>query len=215
MKERPILFNSEMARAILDGRKTQTRRKVKNVFGYNRIPYSWISKRTGKRVKGFNHVLDPKTLTICPFGQVGDRLYVRETWKDVNDEGCPSILYKADGSLKCLADDEEYLLEDGSVNEGHPHIQSQEWLVWHTEVENGDEGHGWKPSIHMPRWASRILLEITNIRVESLQDISEEDARAEGFKSRADFLKAWDEIYGNVDNNPYVWVVEFQRVESE
>lgn len=152
MKERPIHFKQPVAdaqiRAILEGRKTQTRLVVKDVG-----PDNWLAGAS-------NHVVH--ALDKCPYGQPGDRLWVRETFmgpliEDVGDypdgywspEFCE---YRADGGAE------------------------PEWV----DVD-GETHQGWKPSIHMPRWASRITLEITAIRVERLQDISEGDAKAEGF----------------------------------
>lgn len=158
MKERPVIFNGEMVRAIIDGRKTQTRRIAK--------------------ADNSNHLLG------CPFGQVGDRLWVRETFGDCGNR----LVYRADSN-------------DGAA----------------CKVKR------WVPSIHMPRDACHLVLEITAVRVERLNDISEEDARAEGAptelciigeKHYMGFRTLWKSIYG-VDSwnaNPWVWVIEFRRV---
>jgi len=166
-KERPIIFKGEMVRAILDGRKTQTRRLVKGP---------------------------------CPYGVAGDRFWVRESLTAVqpgNHRQPPMLAYAADN-------------------------------VW---VEPGTTA--WKKavsSIHMPRWASRITLEITNIRYEHLRDISEADAKAEGVcgqleavkagfswydKPRKAFRSLWESINGKESwfSDPLVWVIEFKRVE--
>ncbi|ELH4241263.1 hypothetical protein ROX22_003429 [Serratia marcescens] len=211
MKERPVIFNGEMVRAILDGRKTQTRRVMavqpeSNQFGLLRISdstkhsdigkYHWAeSNATGTHQRS--------ALFSCPFGQVGDRLWVRETFaghyldddqiQDIKDGRCKA---------KCLC---EYRADYGD------------------DAECAD---GWTPSIHMPRWASRITLEITAVRVERLNDISEEDARAEGVAPsqhiitppealyRVGFLKLWQSIYGEEswNANPWVWAISFRRV---
>ncbi|RQW14622.1 hypothetical protein [Proteus mirabilis] len=146
MKERGIIFNAEMVRAILDGRKTQTRRIVKNVIPDNGI---WLKKPTKTRSGTTTHILDATKHNLCPLGKIGDRLYVREAFKaGVCTES--TIAYKATHKPSDL--------EEG----------------WYEEIK-------WTPSIHMPRKYSRITLEITNIRVERLNDISNDDAKSEGY----------------------------------
>lgn len=196
MKERPIIFNAEEVRAVLDGRKKMTRRMFK--FAETNQPPS--------RPDMFNpkHVTQPP-----PFGTVGDRLWVRETWQawrmcnleynewDVCD-CAPSEIYGTYGKPKV-----EYAATSDSIGP-------------------------WRPSIHMPRWASRITLEITGVRVERLQEITEEDAFQEGAPSKAGtvtgpycmsskegFRTLWQSIYGNWDSNPWVWVYEFRKLEGE
>lgn len=189
MKERPVIFNSEMVRAILSGRKTQTRRIAK--------------------ADNSNHLLG------CPFGQVGDRLWVREAYQ---------------GPLFNFDQMETYL-EDTSKFERPEFCEYRADGGRTPEYYDADDNlrHGWKPSIHMPRWASRITLEITAVRVERLNDISEEDARAEGVAPsqhiitppealyRVGFLKLWQSIYGEESwrANPWVWVIEFRQVIEE
>ena len=197
-KERPILFSAPMVRAILNGRKTQTRRIVK-------LPKergSWEPSSTGGVGVTYSDgtpcpemscIWNTSTGTslICQHGLVGDRLWVRESF---NRDG-EKYIYAAD-------------LNDSGVQK-------------------------WKPSIHMPRLASRILLEVVNVRVERLQDISEDDAKAEGSDVRDylgrilldqssnqgcykwGFRTAWESIkgQGSWDLNPFVWVVEFRTLE--
>ncbi|WP_250602200.1 hypothetical protein [Serratia marcescens] len=201
MKERPVIFNGEMVRAIIDGRKTQTRRTIANVGSDNCIP---LQKPTKTKDGIYTHVMDAPGNGLCPFGRVGDRLWVRETfaafdadWKhpgkphDLKDGPWPNVVYPASVAK----------IPDGTC----------------------------RPSIHMPRWASRILLEITTVRVERLNDISEEDAKAEGVAPsqhiitppealyRVGFLKLWQSIYGEESwsANPWVWVIEFKQVSEE
>lgn len=214
MTERGMIFNAEMVRAVLDGRKTQTRR-IMTVqpdspnFGLLRIAdstkradigkYHWAeSNATG------THARSP--LFSCPFGAVGDRLWVRETWQAIHDS----------------------LDEFGNVDERTwmPSIPKSSDSYWHAVyaeefgVSNReDRGFPWRPAIHMPRWASRITLEITGVRIERLNDISAEDAAAEGLTGRAkmhDFGVLWSSIYGEESwqANPWVWVIEFKRVEA-
>lgn len=172
MKERPILFSTPMVRAILGGRKTQTRRVVK--AQHSSLVENLIDNWEGRPF---------------PFGKPGDRLWVRETWTH-DDEG--NISYRA---------------------------QMDDWVEC--------PGNKWKPSIFMPRIASRITLEISTIRVERLQDISEEDAKAEGPSQHPEYPKEfycswrkayqvlWDSINGpgSWDRNPWVWVIEFKGVQ--
>lgn len=205
MKERPVIFNGEMVRAILDGRKTQTRRVIANVGSDNCIP---LQKPTKTKDGIFTHVMDAPGHGLCPFGQVGDRLWVRETWADVNHDGHPAIAYRADDGLRFIGED------DGEVED--PNLEKYWFAQWYADLISDVEGN-WRPSIHMPRWASRITLEITAMRVERLQDISEEDAIAEGGTKHFNidwFGPLWASIYG-VDSwnaNPWVWVIEFRRV---
>ena len=167
MKERPILFSGPMVRAILDGRKTQTRRPYNPKAGFPREDGE-VTPTTADAWTDYGP---------CPLGQPGDRLWVRETWTQ-NTSGV--VWYRADG---------------------HP-------------IADGL----WRPSIHMPRWASRITLEITHVWVERVQDITEDGAIREGMV-RVDrcspfqmFRDTWQSIYGTWDANPFVWAVEFRRV---
>ena len=225
MKERPMIFNAEMVRAILDGRKTQTRRIIKvqpesNQFGLLRISdstkrndigkYHWAeSNATGTHARS--------KLFSCPFGEVGDRIWVRETWADVNHEGCPAVAYRADGEVRDLHED------DG--DEQDPNLEKYWFANWYPDLISGTEGK-WTPSIHMPRWASRITLEITGVRVERLQAITLGDICKEIGCGLYDFRPAtygfqvweelWKSIYGaeNWQANPWVWVIEFRRIEG-
>jgi len=208
MKERGMIFNGEMVRAILDGRKTQTRRIIK------------LSHESGMKnpvVRGKNgeasYVGCRLAAMLCPFGKPGDRIWVRETFQgplvseDLFEEyrAYPEKFekpqyceYAADGGTK-----PEYCDLDDKLR------------------------HGWLPSIHMPRWASRILLEITDVRVERLASISQEDAAKEGYPANPEpyggsmdkwlwFRQLWDSIYPeqSFSHNPWVWVIEFKRVEG-
>lgn len=233
MKERPVIFNGEMVRAILDGRKTQTRRVIKN----QRVGDCWgVKPAESPLCERHSHdwwlptgTKPYSALPVCPFGQVGDRLWVRETWADVNHDGHPAIAYRADGGLRVIGED------DGE--EEDPNLEKYWFAQWYADLISGAEGN-WRPSIHMPRWASRITLEITAVRVERLNDISEEDARAEGVKPAGDMLpdypdtfltpkgdfataevafqRLWQSIYGEESwaANPWVWVIEFKQVSA-
>lgn len=188
MKERPILFSAPMVNAILDGRKTQTRRVIKKqptpAHGKNKFKFTSYTDDEGINSywtnKGFWHAR-------CPYGKIGQRLWVRETFAKIDDEsgyGSGYVEYKA----SCRINPDQIL---------------------------------WTPSIHMPRWASRILLEITDVRVERLNDISIEDAIAEGTGIQVDSAMAimeysliWESINGpgSWSVNPWVWCLTFKRI---
>lgn len=237
MKERGMIFNADMVRAILDGRKTQTRRPIKNQplvrdgfwhmdgAGWgNKFEYIQSGNGVRQSLSLANH---------CPFGQPGDRLWVRETWADVNLEGIPTVAYRADDDVYSLMDDKSFLDEDGAFNYDDPRVSKYDFAAWYSDLISGTEGN-WRPSIHMPRWASRITLEITGVRVERLNAISEMDAQAEGVEklrggfwrhyqpgwtqhqlsARGSFVTLWKSIYGEEswNSNQWVWVVEFRRV---
>ena len=210
MEERPILFSAPMVRAILDGRKTQTRRIVKPVPSFNggcachdadALQQDYVEP----------YWVFPK---ICRYGQPGDTLWVRETWGAVSptDERVPLALgqceieYRADLPPGCT---------DGPGQ-------------WPADARDDPEAPKWRPSIHMPRWASRITLRITDVRVERLQDVSRQDCVAEGCAGghgsipgypysatpREHFHHIWNHINGPGawDNNPWVWVLSFKKV---
>ncbi|HEJ6970394.1 TPA: hypothetical protein SMF36_000345 [Serratia marcescens] len=222
MKERPVIFNGEMVRAILDGRKTQTRRVIANVGSDNCIP---LQKPTKTKDGIYTHVMDAPGHGLCPFGRVGERLWVRETWGVVShdfDENERIIDWVPDRPATAI---HEMPFGNGYYS-GHAIYAADGEFTW-----GDDDGHGerscWKPSIHMPRWASRITLEITGVRVERLNDISHDDAKAEGCcygrgggipdfaVTPADhFPTLWASIYGEEswNANPWVWVIEFRRV---
>jgi hypothetical protein len=223
MKERPILYSAPMVLALLAKRKTQTRRLVKPQTGHR--PLGWGSAENGA----------DRALAVKPYARVGDRLWGRETFATV---GPPHVAYRADGS--CLT----------RVDNGG------EWELWHGGYLMGVAKHDkighwwtlpkfggkWKPSIFMPRWASRLLHEVTAVRVERLSEITEADAIAEGITEavgrdrpaalgpgkvwtwpgsdklyvnpRAAYFAGWDSINGkgSAAKNPYVWVVTFRDV---
>lgn len=205
MKERPILFNAEMVKAILSGRKTQTRRMVKFLLRDVNMGCELAGNELAGEVKAGDY-------SNCPLGKPGDQLWVRETWSDVNNAGCPSVAYRADGEVRDLGE------EDGE--EADPNLEKYWFATWYPDLINGTEGR-WRPSIHMPRWASRINLLISGVRVERLDDISLHDARCEGIVDHHNvgqekylFSRLWRDIYGEESwsDNPWVWVIEFERV---
>ncbi|MDR6946401.1 hypothetical protein J2Y39_000981 [Pseudomonas sp. 2957] len=197
-KQRPISFSAPMVRAILDGRKTVTRRPVKG------SALKWLEEFVPEFV-----ALSANEL--CPFGQIGERLWVRETWYCDHNEVMRGPYLKPDDL------DVSEARDDGTL------VYAADGLAPYEQ-----EQPTWKPSVHMPRWACRILLEITDVRVERLQDISEEQAKAEGLRAwrmtgdggysddgesaRDQFIDLWRSTGGNWDANPWVWVIEFKRV---
>lgn len=196
MKERPILFNAPMVRAILSGAKTQTRRICK------------FKDASGADFSTYSHEPMAALVRMCPYGRPGDRFWVRESFRQAYEKTNFSngIVFRADALKACGM--EEY----------------SDWYKW-------------KPSIHMPRCFSRIALEITEVNVERLQDISESDAIAEGCAA-----SGWTPSYSNPDNatgadsksakdeyaelwesindvgswrvNPWVWVISFKVIKS-
>ncbi|HHL3760416.1 TPA: hypothetical protein ACQ7E3_001914 [Klebsiella pneumoniae] len=246
MKERGMIFNSEMVRAILDVRKTQTRRIMKVQPESNQLGLLLITDSTKRSNIGKYHWAESNAtgnhvrskLFSCPFGAVGDQIWVRETW---------AILGNEDG---CCIDWEEKLCKADERSAARIYRASCEqrpgnyglWSIpddadWKPHTKDYQYEGAWRPSIHMPRWASRILLEITDVRVERLNAISEEDARAEGIidggclncgepepcgcanpepDATDAFAYLWQSIYGqeNWNANPWVWVIEFKRVEG-
>ena len=189
MKERPIPFKAPMVRAILDGSKTQTRRVMKfQPTEPPKLMKASLQKFGGKPV--IAAVWGEHDCCLCPYGIVEDRLWVRETWRVgawQEDEGAIAVDYKSDGFSR-----REWLrVADGgegeelfsrlwmqSTDDAVNALGQQERYKW----EPGQSPCRWRSSRFMPRWASRITLEITGVRVERLQDISEDDAEAEGIE---------------------------------
>lgn len=197
MTKRGMIFNGEMVRAILEGRKTQTRRPV------NSSTADLLDLQKQYPHKKYN--------IVCPFGQPGDCLWVRETFQGplVSEELFEE--YRAYPEKFETPQYCEYAADGGARPE-------------YCDLDDNLR-HGWRPSIHMPRWASRILLEITDVRVERLKSISDGDAIREGCSATdmksgdcvADvFARLWKSIYGKESwqANPYVWVIEFRRIDG-
>ncbi len=252
MKEHPILFSGSLVRALLAGTKTQTRRI---------IPEPKVARIHGRRSEPARHFADPGfgdggylhwAYTGGDLGddvqlqrqmfraRVGERLYVRETWRAIERESdmVDGILFAADNAFVSIENTAE---------------AADKWVE---AYDNGKHGANWRPSIFMPRWASRITLEVTGVRVERLQDISEEDAKAEGVAPatidfacecqsfeieepgphtaacpwrnpsfgpdelaphQLAFAHLWQSINGkrpgcSWEANPWVWVVSFRRI---
>jgi hypothetical protein len=211
VKERPILFSGPMVRAILEGRKTQTRRVIKDpipewVTEFGHTFFCLPGEISGR---GLHPEHGPAEILFrCRYGKKGERLWVRESWHRVPNhpdmrEGDPRVIvgYAAGGErmVRCST----------AAPQVSRHL---------------------RPSIHMPRWASRINLEITGFRIERLQQITEADAAREGFIESEDhtprgaFRQLWDSINGGNlrhggspwawTQNPWVWVLEFRRLDG-
>lgn len=219
MKERPILFSAPMVRALLAGTKTQTRRIVKPDTGSPVIePYVHWQERT------FGSCSTDGTSSIihCPYGQLGDRLWVKETWRTEElEDGFDGIRFRADDAFQRIENTE---------------AAADRWLEAHKKPSA--VGGKWRPSIYMQRWASRLVLEVTGVRVERLNAISEADAIAEGCSGvdpepkseggtlyawkgrssapdpRAHYAALWESINGpgSWAANPWVWAISFKRV---
>lgn len=207
MKERPILFSGPMVRALLAGTKTQTRRICKPAMAHNLSHVVEVPdpQERGQIYNGTTFGDEEGSIHFTsPYGGVRDRLWVRESHWWFKDECDHETGYYPPA---LTADDVEY------------------------RADGESKRHGWRPSIHMPRWASRILLEITGVRVERLSSISETDALAEGSftwareqdtpvrdldEARLVYHQLWEEINGpgSWDATPWVWVVEFKRVQQ-
>lgn len=218
IREKGLIFNSEMVRALLDGRKTQTRRPVKFPVHDKNLGCELAGNELAGELSAGNYL-------NSAFGKPGDRIWVRETWADAGASAPDLKLYRAN-----------YPEHVPSIYENVPPAKEIRWT----------------PSIHMPRTASRILLEITDVRVERLNAISEQDAQSEGVHNevwdqtvvarnyavideffqfwsedmphyvemnqlyRSSFRSLWESIYGaeNWQANPWVWVISFKRVEG-
>lgn len=220
MKETGIIFNTEMVKAYQKGRKTQTRR-LKGLKKINQNPNIWavpvFDPGTGEWVFTAEHGPGQQVRLMCPFGQAGDRLWVRETWVQVMIDHAHDLL-------------EGWRENRLTVFKTEMH---EDWMIYAKEKY----GYKWKPSIHMPKSACRYFPEILSTRPERLQDISEIDAKAEGVERLASYLwknynspkdpstivqelsnpvssfeSLWRSIHGNESwaLNPWVWRIEFK-----
>jgi len=218
--ERPILFSAPMVRALLDGSKTQTRRvmnpqpepippDVQRMKPYDDSGYWWSCAKAQQMVSMHD------AHCLSPYGFERDRLWVRETWMQLYDSG--------NGGLTCL-------VPSGEASQ----IALRRAKYRATDKPPENFAAKWKPSIFMPRWASRITLEVAEVRCQRLQDISEEDAKAEGVEIanghpelgaiigagpsyREGFAQLWREINGKRpgcawSDNPWLWCVSFRRL---
>jgi len=225
MKERPILFSEQRVRALLVGQQTQTRRIMKTqAFGPGQDHHEGVHAFdvNANHLHGYKLMSMADISQHCPYGKPGDILWVRETWRGPIVPENDLAEYERDPAPFRLPAFCQYRADNNEL--GH-HAQS------------GPEADqfGWQTAIHMPRWASRINLRITAVRAEKIQDISEDDIMAEGVQTDSHFLnnfftmnmnaespkeayrKAWQKQYGATswEVNPWVWVIEFARVERD
>ena len=212
MNERPILFSAPMVRAILEGHKTQTRRVIKQQPErfWGSMDHAFASGVLQCVVTTDGKPRDK--YIVCPYGVPGERLWVRETWTGTFHCDHFHVAYAADGSERCLDAPVAYILPKAALKPSN-----------------------WVTPLFMPRWASRITLEITDVRVQRLQDISEQDSLAEGAALDSDgfpmasapiddgydtaiewFADLWDSINAKRgfgwDVNPWVWALTFRRI---
>jgi hypothetical protein len=239
VRERPILFSGSMVRALLAGTKTMTRRPMK---AQPRVIPDWACSGVAGlefdwgRGDVATYADRPETLASyaddfaarCPYGQPGDRLWARETWcrwyggQRHEGEIANGVMPAGTVGVSYLADIQAPAPERKAVTQ-------EQWATvkGHSVLAGFETSHAkWRPSIHMPRWASRLTLEVTKVRVQRLQEISEEDAKAEGVQP-APFCRSgrpagmehveafedlWTSIYGHGswESNPWIWAVSFR-----
>lgn len=209
MKEHPIIFNTEMVKAILEGRKTQMRRLLDpqpiglpegtycDPYNKNHDHFTFWTKDNKMCLPKGNVKIKGKETAHwkCKYGQIGDKLWVREKFQISKGDFAPTLVEELTKKPIIL-----YYASD------NPRYRDQD---------------KWKPSIHMPRWASRIKLEITDVRVERLQEITEHNSKREGCKSetlfsaRTKFTIPWNSIHKKEhrwEDNPWVWVISFRKI---
>lgn len=226
MKEQPILFSGAMVRAIRDGRKTMTRRIINRVAGHGKVTDFGESDTPGYdfhfrcRRGLWQDYRVADLLPVCPYGQPGDRLYVRETW----------------ATLQCYDD-----MKPRDMRPDAPIAYVCDGMVRNSRTVRASPLGITRPSIFMPRWASRLILDVTDVQIARLQNITQKDAMAEGFMKlpatgravlnpsgqyfgacwsspRAGFLELWDKLNAKRGfpwaSNPWVWVISFRRAEE-
>ncbi len=210
MEERPIPFTAAMVNAILRDLKRQTRRVCKRAFGalhpHEVKEWAWgvyPTAEPGQWMPWFGmYMRNAEEFTKlnvsakgfgCKYGAVGDRLWVTEAWR---------------------LDAPETITLPSEPPEDVDWWRQR--IIFHANCSGSASGFRWSPPFLLPRWASRILLEITSVRLERVQSISESDAREEGVATRAEFQALWDDIYFKRgfgwEENPYVWVISFRRI---
>lgn len=229
VKETPMLYTGKMVRAILARRKRQTRRMISRLKGFRRIRQFGPSTTPGydwcfRCHRGLWHEMrTDQVFDRCPYGGIGDRIWVRETFRrTIDDKSFCVVQYQADETIRFQLNE---FGGEGDPIATKPHKDPLQ--------RAGMDGPPWKPSIHMPRYASRILLQITSVGIQQVQSITEEDALAEGCfyahglcvgedrdlrvgrcwpHARQWYKSLWKELHGEESwgANPWVWVIGFE-----
>lgn len=223
-KSRPIIMTGESVRAILDGSKTMTRR----IANFGTVPgdfpnfvlepwpqewIAWWTENSAEATMEFTRKAYKQGDGIkCPYGRIGDELFVKEAFE---------LEHEVDGNPPRYSDGRPVKLRgDGPDEEGlplwaQPHYRATDPTPQLAYPDSNEPECRWRSPLFMPRWASRLTLRITSVRVERLHAITEADARAEGCANVAEFRKRWEKINGNWRENCWVWVVEFRKVDRE
>ncbi|MBU2897707.1 hypothetical protein [Vibrio hepatarius] len=228
MKVVPMIFNTEMVKAIINGRKTVTRRPMKPQPTDSGSGYMWWPSKVFETMINIEKTKegqfwDELVGDMCPLASIGDLVWIRETFSALGHDDFQQV------SPMCLTEIHEY------------RYKASEPVGLANCSDHEVRGYKWVPSIHMPRSASRLTLKVTDVRIEQIQDISEDQAQCEGFrynslynewggleahpdsrshapqwgwyeKATHAFKSLWNSIYNNWDQNPYVWVVEFEVI---
>ncbi|EKO3640517.1 hypothetical protein M3898_000614 [Vibrio metschnikovii] len=228
MRVVPMIFNADMVKALMAGDKVVTRRPVK--VDYERGMSCPVVRGKNGEVSALSFA---PTASLCPFGNVGDLIYVRETWGVINHE------FDVHGNMTKWTPDrpstqvKELKFGKGYYT-GHAIYRADGEMRWCNDFE--EEISAWHPSIHMPRSISRLTLKVTDLRIEKVQNIAEEQCWKEGVEhidgqfdihqlsemaktfggtfedAKSSFACLWDSIYQNWKENPYVWVIEFEVI---
>lgn len=209
MKAVPMIFNTEMVQALLNDIKGATRRPLKKQPEDSGLGYMWMPSNLHQamiRVSNIDDVeCEHKRLYLkdliseaCPYGSIGDLIYVRETFATLGHHDYQEV------SPRNRSEIHEVRFK---ASERDAIANCPDWEV---------RGYHWRPSIHMPRWASRLTLKVTDVRIERVKDITRDQVIAEGFNDWTGFAFTWSSIYLKQglgwDDNPYVWVIEFEVI---
>ena len=208
MKHFPMIFNSEMAKALLDGRKTVTRRPISESV--------LLKLQDAEQAGEIHSITEPQdksyVLSFAPV-KIGDLIWVRETWGVIShafDENGNFINWTPDRPALPIKE----LKHGKGYYTGHAIYRADGEMRWCNDFE--EEISAWHPSIHMPKAASRMTLKVTDVRVERVKEIKPCEVKKEGFNDWSGFAFTWSSIYLSRglgwDNNPYVWVIEFQVI---
>ena len=194
-REHPIIFTSDNVKLILDGKKWETRRLLSPQPTWTSASWAWSPRKklTLNKVQAISH---------CPFGDPGDLLWVRETWKpeELEDTHVDGIRFMADNAFVPI----------------EPTEAAAEAWVWVNGAAGGKLQGKWRPNIHMPKWACRLRLKLNGVKLERVRDITEMGAQAEGMRNVEQYRAQWRQLHGKESwsQNPWVWVLKFSRLEG-